>query len=378
MELYLDNAATTKIHEEVLQEYIKLISSEYGSTGSLHHLGEKTLALETTSKDKIASLLKVRSNEIYFNSGATEGNNYAIKGVALNYRKRGNTIITTKVEHPSVFECVKQLEKDYGFNCIYLDVNDKGVVDINQLKSVLNDDVILVSIMYVNHEVGSIMPIKQIGSLLKKYPKIIFHSDITQALGKTPVDLSMVDVATMSAHKIHGIKGSGFIYKKDRVNFYPLISGHEAHNALRAGTSNWPSNVVMSKALEITLAKMKENFVALKACQKEIIERLSQIDGIVVNTDINSCIAGIVNFSVLSYNPEVIIRALSNKGIYVSSRSVCSVEKKDQVSSTLYAMKKDMSICVSSIRASFVEPLTKQEIDYLIDSIKEALSMVRK
>ena len=378
MELYLDNAATTKIHEEVLQEYIKLISSEYGSTGSLHHLGEKTLALETTSKDKIASLLKVRSNEIYFNSGATEGNNYAIKGVALNYRKRGNTIITTKVEHPSVFECVKQLEKDYGFNCIYLDVNEKGVVDINQLKSVLNDDVILVSIMYVNHEVGSIMPIKQIGSLLKKYPKIIFHSDITQALGKTPVDLSMVDVATMSAHKIHGIKGSGFIYKKDRVNFYPLISGHEAHNALRAGTSNWPSNVVMSKALEITMAKMKENYVALKACQKEIIERLSQIDGIVVNTDINSCIAGIVNFSVLSYNPEVVIRALSNKGIYVSSRSVCSVEKKDQVSSTLYAMKKDMSICVSSIRASFVEPLTKQEIDYLIDSIKEALSMVRK
>ena len=378
MELYLDNAATTKIHEEVLQEYIKLISSEYGSTGSLHHLGEKTLALETTSKDKIASLLKVRSNEIYFNSGATEGNNYAIKGVALNYRKRGNTIITTKVEHPSVFECVKQLEKDYGFNCIYLDVNDKGVVDINQLKSVLNDDVILVSIMYVNHEVGSIMPIKQIGTLLKKYPKIIFHSDITQALGKTPVDLSMVDVATMSAHKIHGIKGSGFIYKKDRVNFYPLISGHEAHNALRAGTSNWPSNVVMSKALEITMAKMKENYVALKACQKEIIERLSQIDGIVVNTDINSCIAGIVNFSVLSYNPEVVIRALSNKGIYVSSRSVCSVEKKDQVSSTLYAMKKDMSICVSSIRASFVEPLTKQEIDYLIDSIKEALSMVRK
>ena len=378
MELYLDNAATTKIHDEVLQEYIKLISSEYGSTGSLHHLGEKTLALETTSKDKIASLLKVRSNEIYFNSGATEGNNYAIKGVALNYRKRGNTIITTKVEHPSVFECVKQLEKDYGFNCIYLDVNENGVVDINQLKSVLNDDVILVSIMYVNHEVGSIMPIKQIGTLLKKYPKIIFHSDITQALGKTPIDLSMVDVATMSAHKIHGIKGSGFIYKKDRVSFYPLISGHEAHNALRAGTSNWPSNVVMSKALEITMAKMKENYVALKACQKEIIERLSQIEGIVVNTDINSCIPGIVNFSVLSYNPEVVIRALSNKGIYVSSRSVCSVEKKDQVSSTLYAMKKDMSICVSSIRASFVEPLTKQEIDYLIDSINEALSMVRK
>ena len=378
MELYLDNAATTKIHDEVLQEYIQLISSEYGSTGSLHHKGAKTLALEISSKDKIANLLKVKPNEIYFNSGATEGNNYAIKGVALNYKKRGNTIITTKVEHPSVYECVKQLENDYGFNCIYLDVNENGIVDINQLKQALNDDVILVSIMYVNHEVGSIMPIKQIGQLLKKYPKVIFHTDITQALGKTQVDLSMVDVATMSAHKIHGIKGSGFIYKKDRVNFYPLISGHESYNALRAGTSNWPSNVVMSKALEITLANMKANYVALKQCQNEIISRLKEIDGVVINTDINSSIPGIVNFSALSYNPEVVIRALSNKGIYVSSRSVCSVEKKDQVSSTLYAMKKDISICVSSIRVSFVEPLSKEEINYFIDGVKEALEMVRK
>ena len=168
MELYLDSAATTAIDDEVLQEYIKLISCQYGSTGSLHQLGQETLALETSSKAKIANLLKVKPNEIYFNSGATEGNNYAIKGVALNYRKRGNTIITTKVEHPSVFECVKQLEKDYGFNCIYLDVNENGVVDLNQLKEAMSNDVILVSIMYVNHEVGSIMPIKQIGQLSKQ------------------------------------------------------------------------------------------------------------------------------------------------------------------------------------------------------------------
>ena len=378
MELYLDSAATTAIDEDVLQEYIKLISCQYGSTGSLHQLGQETLALETSSKTKIASLLKVKPNEIYFNSGATEGNNYAIKGVALNYRKRGNTIITTKVEHPSVYECVKQLEKDYGFNCIYLDVNENGVVDLNQLKQVMSNDVILVSIMYVNHEVGSIMPIKQIGQLLKQYPKAIFHSDITQALGKTPVDLSCLDIATMSAHKIHGIKGSGFIYKKDRVSFYPLISGHEAHNSLRAGTSNWPSNVVMSKALENTLNKMKQNYSSLKRCQSLLIDGLSKIDGIVINTTTETCIPGIVNFSALSYNPEVVIRALSNKKIYVSSRSVCSVEKKDQVSSTLYAMKKDMSICVSSIRVSYDKPLTDEEINYFIDSVKEALSIVRK
>lgn len=378
MELYLDSAATTAIDDEVLQEYIKLISCQYGSTGSLHQLGQETLALETSSKAKIANLLKVKPNEIYFNSGATEGNNYAIKGVALNYRKRGNTIITTKVEHPSVFECVKQLEKDYGFNCIYLDVNENGVVDLNQLKEAMSNDVILVSIMYVNHEVGSIMPIKQIGQLLKQYPKAIFHSDITQALGKTNVDLSCLDIATMSAHKIHGIKGSGFIYKKDRVTFYPLISGHEAHNSLRAGTSNWPSNVVMSKALENTLNKMKQNYAALKRCQSMLIEGLNQIDGIVINTTAANCIPGIVNFSALNYNPEVVIRALSNKNIYVSSRSVCSVEKKDQVSSTLYAMKKDMAIRISSIRVSYDKPLTDEEVKYFLDCVREALSSVRK
>ena len=353
MELYLDSAATTNIDEEVLGDYVKLLSTSFGSTGSLHQLGQQSLALENASKDKIARLLKVKPSEIYFNSGATEGNNYAIKGVALNYRKRGNTIITSKVEHPSVYECVKQLEKDYGFNCIYLDVNDKGVVDINQLKQVMTDDVILVSIMYVNHEVGSIMPIKEISNLLKKYPKAIFHSDITQALGKTMVDVSLLDIATMSAHKIHGIKGSGFIYKKDKVSFYPLISGHNAYNALRAGTSNWPSNVVMSKALEKRLIKMKENYLNIKKSQSELIEKLSKIKGIEINTSPNSCIPGIVNFSIIGYNVEVFIRALSLKGIYVSSRSVCSVEQKDQVSSTLFAMKKDINICISSIRVSF-------------------------
>ena len=378
MELYLDSAATTNIDEEVLGDYVKLLSTSFGSTGSLHQLGQQSLALENASKDKIARLLKVKPSEIYFNSGATEGNNYAIKGVALNYRKRGNTIITSKVEHPSVYECVKQLEKDYGFNCIYLDVNDKGVVDINQLKQVMNDDVILVSIMYVNHEVGSIMPIKEISNLLKKYPKAIFHSDITQALGKTMVDVSLLDIATMSAHKIHGIKGSGFIYKKDKVSFYPLISGHNAYNALRAGTSNWPSNVVMSKALEKSLIKMKENYLNIKKSQSELIEKLSKIKGIEINTNPNSCIPGIVNFSVIGYNVEVFIRALSLKGIYVSSRSVCSVEQKDQVSSTLFAMKKDINICTSSIRVSFDKELTTDEIDYFVESVKEVMNLQKK
>lgn len=378
MKLYLDNAATTAIDDEVLQDYIKLITCQYGSTGSLHAFGQEPLSLESAAKDKIARLLKVKSSEIYFNSGATEGNNYAIKGVALNYKNRGKTIITTKVEHPSVYYCFKQLEKDYGFNCIYLDVDENGVVDINQLKQSLNNDVILVSIMYVNHEVGSIMPIKQIGQLLKNYPKVIFHSDITQAIGKVPVDLAFVDIATMSAHKIHGIKGSGFMYKKDKVTLYELISGHPAHNALRAGTSNWPSNVVMAKALEKSLKGLAINYPKLKECQQKILTKLSDIKEITINTNALTCIPGMINFSLIGYNPEVIIRYLSNKGIYVSSRSVCSAEKKDTVSSTLFAMKKDIDVCVSSIRVSFVTPLDDNQIDYFIDSVKDAISSVRK
>ena len=378
MELYLDNAATTAIDDEVLQDYIKLITAQYGSTGSLHQLGQQPLFLESSSRDKIAKLLKVKPNEIYFNSGATEGNNYAIKGVALNYSSRGKTIITTKVEHPSVFQCFKQLEKDFGFKCIYLDVDENGVVDVNQLKQSLNNDVILVSIMYVNHEVGAIMPIKQIGQILKNYPKVIFHSDITQALGKVPVDLSCVDIASMSAHKIHGIKGSGFLYKKDKVSLYELISGHPSLNALRAGTSNWPSNVVMAKALEKALKHMSVNYPLLKKTQEKMIEGLSNIEGVIVNTNATYSIPGMVNFSVVGYNPEVIIRALSNKHIYVSSRSVCSAEKKDTISSTLYAMKKDIDICVSSIRVSFVTPLDDEQLDYFINSVKEVIESIRK
>ncbi|MCI5744966.1 MAG: cysteine desulfurase, partial [Erysipelotrichaceae bacterium] len=297
MELYLDNAATSKIDLDVLDEYYKLLKTYFASTGSLHSLGEEVLTLENKSKEKIAKLLKVKPNEILFNSGATEGNNYAIKGVAFKYKNRGNTIITSKVEHPSVLKCFEQLEKEYNFNCIYLDVNENGIIDLNELKKHLSNDVILVSIMYVNHEVGTIMPIKQISSLLKEYPKIIFHSDITQAIGKVDIDLSSVDIATMSAHKIHGIKGSGFMYKKEKIELFPLISGHNANNAMRAGTSNWPSNVVMSKALENSLNFLKENDEKMRLCQKKLISSLKNIASVVVNTNLDYCISSIVNFS---------------------------------------------------------------------------------
>ena len=378
MELYLDNAATTYVNEEVLEYYYDILKKYFASTGSLHKLGQESLAKEMEAKYKIASLLNVKPSEILFNSGATEGNNYAIKGVALNYKKRGNTIITSKVEHPSVLECFKQLEKDFNFNCIYLDVNEDGTIDLEQLKKSLNDDVILVSIMYVNHEVGTIMPIKEIHEILKKYPKVIFHSDITQAICKCDVNLNYVDIATMSGHKIHGLKGSGFMYKKEKVNLYELISGHPANNAMRAGTSPWMNYLALAKALELSLKFYKNNYLKLKECQLKIIDELSKIDGIVINTVLNKSIYSIINFSAINYNSEVLIRALSLKGIYVSSRSVCTTSKESQVSLTLNAMHKDYNVTVSSIRVSLDKPLNDDEIDYFITSLKEVLKSTRK
>ena len=378
MELYLDCAATTKIDKDVLDKYISLISSEYGSTGSLHKYGEIALSIENDARNKMAMLLGVKPSEVLFCSGATEGNNYAIKGVAFNYKKRGNTIITSKVEHPSVLQCFEQLEKEYGFNCIYLDVDDNGIIDLNQLKNVMSNDVILVSIMYVNHELGTIMPIKKIREILNNYPKVIFHSDITQAIGKVDVDLSLVDLATASSHKIHSVKGSGFIVKKEKVTLFPLISGHPARNELRAGTSPWANNAVLPIALEKSISNFKNNYNQMKLVQKELIDRISKLDGTIINTNYDNSIPNIVNFSLIGYNPEVVVRALSAKGIYVSSRSVCSVAKQDQVSQTLYAMRKDLSICTSSIRISYDRILQKDEIDYLIESIKDVISNIRK
>lgn len=378
MELYLDYAATSPANDKVKEEYLNLLNNSFASTGSLHTLGVNSLTLENKALEKIAKLLKVKPSEIFFDSGATEGNNFAIKGVAFNYQNRGKTIITSKVEHPSVYQCFKQLEKDYGFHCLYVDVDENGVIDLKQLASFLNNDVILVSIMAVNHEVGTIMPLKEIRNLISKYPKIIFHSDMTQAIGKMPIDLSLVDIATFSSHKIGGLKGSGFLYKKEKVTLYPLISGHPANNALRAGTSNYLANIVLATALSECLDNIKINYSLLKETQNKLIEKLSKIKNVIINTNPLKCIPGIINFSLVGYNPEVVIRALSNKNIYVSSRSACSVALFDKTSQTLKAMNKPLEIAISSIRISYDKPLLADEINYFSSSLQEVLENIKR
>ncbi len=378
MELYLDCASTTNTNKKVQDLYLSLLNENYASTGSLHKLGEKALAYETKARQDIANLLHVSYQEIFFNSGATEGNNHAIKGVAFQYKNRGNTIITSKVEHPSVLECFKQLENDFGFHVVYLDVDENGLIDLQELKNNLNNDVILVSIMYVNNEVGTIMPIKEISKILKQYPKVIFHSDITQAIGKVAIDFNDFDIATMSFHKIHGLKGCGLLYKKQKVTLFPLLTGHPAMNSLKAGTSNWMSNVSNALALKIELEEMKQKQSEIAICKNKLIEELKKINEVYINSSIDYTIPNIINFSLPGYNPEVIIRQFSNLGIYVSSKSACSVALKDSISTTLKAMNKPNDVCLSSIRISMDTALSNEEINYFITSLKQILKTIRK
>ncbi len=378
MELYLDNASTTIVNPKVQELYISLLQKNYGSTGSLHKLGEQALALETNARQEIANLLHVNFQEIFFNSGATEGNNHAIKGVAFQYKNRGNTLITTKVEHPSVLECFKQLEENFGFHVIYLDVNEHGQIELEDLKKALNNDVILVSIMFVNNEVGTIMPIKEIANILKQYPKIIFHCDITQAIGKLPIDFQWFDLATLSFHKIHGLKGCGLLYKKQKVKLVSLLNGHPAQNTLKAGTSPWQNHVANALALKFELEEMRKKQEEVALTQKKLLNELSKIPEITLNTEMGYTIPNIINFSIKGYNPEVVIRQFSNMGIYLSSKSACSVALKDSFSPTLLAMHKDNEVCRSSIRVSMDHALTESEIKYFIDCLKQILKIIRK
>ena len=231
--IYFDNAATTIVNDEVLNSFNNCVKNYMGNSSSLHQEGLKASLLEKKATEQIASFFNAKEDEVYFTSGATESNNMAIKGVAFYYKNRGNHIITTKIEHLSVLNTFKQLEEKFGFEVTYLDVDEFGIVDINELKNNIKDNTILVSIMAVNNEVGSIEPIEAIGKLLKNYPKIHFHVDATQAIGKIKINYDNVDLITLSGHKIHSFKASGLLIKRHNTNLEPLITGGGHQHNLR-------------------------------------------------------------------------------------------------------------------------------------------------
>lgn len=363
--IYFDNSATTKVHPEVLTTYTKVSEAIWGNPSSLHKMGENAYNLLEQSRAQIAELLGCQKEEIFFTSGGTEGDNWAIKGTALEKGIYGKHLITTQVEHPAVLNSMKQLEK-LGFEVTYLPVNENGRVSVLDLKQALRKDTILVSVMAVNNEVGTIQPLKEIVRVLADHPKVHFHVDAVQAVGKGLTDLIMderVDLVTFSGHKFHAPRGVGFLYKKAGRKLAPLLSGGGQEKNLRSSTENLPAIAAMAKALRLLLENETKNVAHEQAIRQKIFEHLQAFDKVTLFSQLDDKFAPhILCFAIAGVRGETIVHAFEDQGVFISTTSACS-SKKGQVSSTLHAMQVDDKIATSAVRVSLDENNTMAQAD---------------
>lgn len=372
--IYFDNAATTSVNEEVLKSFNYAVKNYMGNSSSLHKEGLRVLEMEKKAIHQVASFFHAEDNEVYFTSGATESNNMAIKGVAFYYQNRGKHLITTKIEHLSVMNTFKQLEEKFGFTVTYLDVDEKGILNLEDLKKAIREDTILVSVMAVNNEVGSIQNIEEIGLFLKKYPKIHFHCDATQAIGKIKINYDNVDLITLSGHKIHSFKASGLLIKRSSTMLEPLITGGGHQNNLRSGTTSMPMEVALAKAIRLAFEGQEIRYQKAKKLQEYFFQKASKISGIKFNSDLNGS-PFILSF-VVNKKASVVSEALSNKEIYVSTKSACS-SKKESFSYVLEAMGKSSYEAANSLRVSFDEENTMEEIDIFFVELERILNSIK-
>lgn len=375
--IYFDNSATTKPKKEVLDTFYKVAENFYGNPSSVHHLGLQAENLLNQARSQIASLLKVDEQEIIFTSGGTEGNNFILKGVAEKFRNRGNHIITTMIEHPSVLNTCKQLEKN-GFEVTYLPVDSTGRVSLEDLQQALREDTILVSIMHVNNEVGAIQPIKQIGQLLEHYPKTLFHIDHVQGVTKVPIDFHeyKVDFATISSHKFHGLKGTGAIYKRKGLKIEPLLAGGNQEKTFRSGTENLPGIVAMAKALRLAMLDYEKKSSKMVEIRDFLIDELCKIEGVTVNTVKEYSAPHIINFSAHSFKAEVLVHEVEQHGLYVSTTSACS-SRTNEPSQTILAMGLGEERASTSLRISLSYENTMDEAIKALEIIKQSIANLK-
>ena len=367
--IYLDNAATTIPSKEVVALYNEIELNHFGNSGSIHKLGVDSLNYLNKARESILNSFGVKGYKVYFTSSSTEANNLAIKGYVRKYSLRGKHLITTNIEHPSVLECFKQLEND-GFEVTYLKVNNEGIVTPEQLEAAIRKDTILVSIMGTNNEIGSINPIKELSKVVHKNPKAIFHVDTTQDVGKNNLDYSDIDMFVVSAHKIHGLKGSGALIAKQTLSFEPVISGGGQEEGNRSGT--------VSVALACCLAKAVKNSFPIKNMQEKqdfLFESLGKIPGISMNSNKN-CSPFIVNFSLTEKKASVVVEALSNRGIFVSSVSACH-SKREPSSYVVTALGKDEKLSHNTLRVSMSSDTTIEELETFVKELKNILETIK-
>ncbi|MBH0170883.1 cysteine desulfurase family protein [Fictibacillus sp. 18YEL24] len=376
--IYLDNSATTKPYKEVLDTFVTVSEKYFANPSSLHSKGGEAEKLLGQARKSIAQLLEVAPSEVVFTSGGTEGNNIAIKGIAFQHQNRGKHLITSSVEHASSHESFQYLESQ-GFEITYLPVDHDGLISLEDLERSIRPDTILVSLIHVNNETGTIQPIQEIGKILKEHPKIFFHVDNVQGVGKVDLPLKEcgIDLCTISAHKIHGLKGNGILFVKNGVSISSLFTGGEQELKKRAGTENVAGIVAMAKALRMILQESKEKKENLLEIKQFLIEELCSIDGIDMNTPINCSAPHIINFSVKGIKPEVLIHSLDKRDVYVSTRSACS-SKQGGASRILLEMGLGENRASTAIRLSTSYGNTLKEAERSLKVLKEELINIKK
>ena len=380
MEVYLDNSATTRCFDEVADYVAKIMMLDYGNPSSMHLKGVEAERYIRYAKDTLSRILKVNEKEIVFTSGGTESDNLALIGTAMAYARRGNHLITTKIEHPAILQTMQYLEGQ-GFEVTYLDVDEVGQVRIEDLQRALRPDTILVSVMHTNNEIGSLMPLQEIGEVVKSYhPNIVFHVDGVQGFGKAVIHPKKlkIDLLSVSAHKIHGPKGVGFLYINEKVRVLPILFGGGQQKGMRSGTENVPGIAGMAMAADKMYANLEEDCNRMRHLKQLFIEGISDIPEVYVNgkTDEDSA-PHIVSVSVAGVRSEVLLHALEEKGIYVSAGSACA-SNKPPTSATLLAIGVKKYLLDATIRFSFSVFTNEEEISYTVKALHELIPLLRR
>ena len=378
MRVYVDNAATTKVDEEVLKEMIPFFSENYGNPSSIYSLGKTTKKAVDRAREQVATAINAKPNEIYFTGCGSESDNMALKGIAYANKSKGNHIITSKIEHPAILDTCKTLEKQ-GFEVTYLNVDENGLISLEELEKTITDKTILISIMFANNEIGTIEPIKEIGEIAKKH-NVVFHTDAVQAVGniKINVDELNIDLLSMSGHKFHGPKGIGALYVRTGVRFDKFMNGGHQERNKRAGTENVAGIVGMGKAIELAYQDIDEKIKHKEELREYYFEQVTEkIPYIKINGDRAKRLPGNTNVSFRFIEGEGLLLNLDLKGICASSGSACTSGSLDP-SHVLLAIGLPHEIAHGSLRVSFSKYNTKEEVDTIVNSLVDIVGRLRE
>ena len=374
--VYFDNAATTKIRSEVLNEMIPYLTSNYGNASSLYSIGRTSKHAIDNARAQVASLINCNPNEIYFTSCGSESDNTALKGIAFANKKKGNHIITSKIEHPAILESCKFLEKQ-GFDISYINVDSDGFINLQELENAIRPTTILISIMFANNEIGSVLPIAEIGEVCRAHG-VLFHTDAVQAAGHIPVNVKKqnIDMLSLSAHKFHGPRGIGALYVKRGIELTSLMEGGGQERGKRPGTENLPAIMGMAAALKEECTLMEQNEAKVIAMRDRLIQGLSQIPYSILNGSREKRLPGNVNFCFEGVSGESLLLLLDSRGICASSGSACASGALDP-SHVLLSLGLAPEIAQGSLRISLDISNTEEEIDYMLEVIPQVVEQLR-